>query len=66
MLLLLFMIWVSVKSSVSAETGAHKAQLQYGVLFKDAGSIVLSTNVWKHTFEIQIPNDISPTLDLSG
>ena len=66
MLLLLFMIWVSVKSSVSAETGAHKAQLQYGILFKDAGSIVLSTNVWKHTFEIQIPNDISPTLDLSG
>ena len=54
----LFVLVVSILA-VSLESARNIPRLPYGVYFKDVGSIVLATNNWKHTFQIDVPHELT-------
>ena len=63
--LTIFFLLISCTTMVSGMLSPELQRLNYGVVFDAQTQVQLSKEIWVHTFEIQLPEDIS-MIKLSG
>ena len=52
---LIYLVGIFVTVTVESRNPRTVNRKHYGVIFKDAGTVVLSSNYWRHTFEVRLP-----------